>query len=244
LKKLKAKNKLDDTLWFKGVSGLGDFGLADRRFREDWFFKDLDTKNLDKSIWEKIRLANYGKHVSQFYDMYMTRTIVSPFLIHLRKEFHKKIESIKKYNQAIKEGKKNVQEEYKMKMRSYMSHDTFLTPNMIIFGLLDTKCVFEETAELKNKGCVSKPPVASAFVFELNERKDPTGKGESKFYINATFRGKYFNICKLAKKDTDADFSCQWDTFRDFIGTESFANWQHICEKHASHDPEHFDYHV
>lgn len=108
-KKIVKKGKLDDLLWFKGVSNLGDFGLADMRFRKDWFFKDIDNpKNLSKSEWEKIRLVNFGKHLSQFYDLYMTRTLISPFLIHLREEFSKKIASIKKYKADIKEGKKNV----------------------------------------------------------------------------------------------------------------------------------------
>jgi hypothetical protein len=169
--KLKKKKKLDDTLWFKGVSNLGDFGLADMRLRLDWFFKDIDhPEDLSKSMWEKIRLVNFGKHMSQFYDLYMVRTIVSPFLIHLREEFTKKIASITKYEAELKAGKKDAREDYRIKLRSYMTHDTFLSPTMLILGLIDPECVYQETTQLVNKGCTSKPPVAAAIVWELNQK--------------------------------------------------------------------------
>lgn len=120
-------------------------------------------------------------------------------------------------------------------MRSYMTHDTFMTPMMLILGLIDQDCVNLETLTLTNKGCVSKPPVSTALVWELNQKKV---KGKLDFYINATYRGKYFNICKLDSKETDGDYSCPWETFKHFISTQAFGNWKYICEKYSHHDPE------
>lgn len=221
------------------MSNLGDFGLADRRLQPDWIFKDIDNIDLDKSLWEKVRLVNFGRHVAKFYNLFLIRTLMSPFLLHLRIEFKKKIDSIERYEADLKAGKQNPSEPYRIKMRSYMSHDTFLSPIMIILGLIDTKCVEKETTLLKNLGCTSKPPVAAGIVWELNQRKEDD---KNQFYINATYRGKYFNICKLDPKDTDEDFSCKWETFRKFIASETFSNWKYICEKYGSDETEHFDY--
>ena len=63
---------------------------------------------------------------------------------------------------------------------------------LIILGIVDQKCVYEESTTLTNKGCESKPPVASALVWELNQK---TVNNNLEFYINATYHGKYFNVC-------------------------------------------------
>lgn len=195
------RKKLD----FKKLSDFGDYGISDRRFRRHSFFEDMS-----KELWEKIAITNQGKHMTSFYDLYMIRTLVSPFLLHIKREFTKKIKSIKEYKKELKAGNKHAKETYRIKLRSYLSHDTFLTPIMFILGIIDPRCVYNESTTLNSKKCMSKPPVASAFVWELNEKEED---GKTKFYVNATFKGKYFNICNLDSKDTDKDFSCPFKTF-------------------------------
>lgn len=127
-----------------------------------------------------------------------------------------------------------------MKYRSYLSHDTFMTPMLMALGLLKYECVLEETRGLESKGCLSKPPVGSAFVWELVEREE----GElPQFFIRATYRGEYFNMCMLDSENADKYFSCPYDKFLEFINTYTFSNWEHVCEKGGSIDPEAFDYH-
>ena len=127
-----------------------------------------------------------------------------------------------------------------MKYRSYLSHDTFMTPMLIALNLLKYECVLEETRDLESKGCLSKPPVGSAFVWELVERED----GESvQYFVRATYRGEYFNLCLLEQESTDEKFSCPYDKFLEFINTYTFSNWEHVCEKGGARDPESFDYH-
>lgn len=127
-----------------------------------------------------------------------------------------------------------------MKYRSYLTHDTFITPMLIALGLLDYQCVLEETKSLESRGCLSKPPVGSAFVWELvqEEKEDKLA-----FFVRFTYRGKYFNLCRLETQQTDQYFSCPYDKFLEFINTYTFSNWEHICEKGGSRDPEQFDYH-
>ena len=214
---------------------MGDLGDADSLLRSDWIFEGIDD-----SVFKKTQMANNAKHMAVLSDQFMLRTLSSPFLLHLREEFDKKIASIRSYQEEIKSGNVNAVESYRMKMKSYLTHDTFLTPIMILLGLVDLKCVAEQTLHLVDKNCQSKIPQAAAFVFELNEK---TVNGVSQFYINVTYRGKYFNICKLEAKDTDEDYSCPHETFNDFIGKETFSNWEYLCEKYGSDDPDHFDYH-
>lgn len=127
-----------------------------------------------------------------------------------------------------------------MKYRSYLSHDTFMTPMLLALGLIDYNCVLEEAKEMQSRGCLSKPPVGSAFVWELVQQED---EGHLNFFIRATYRGEYFNFCRLEDANTDQYFSCPYEKFLDFINTYTFSNWEHICEREGSRDPEAFDYH-